>query len=73
MRNLFILFTLAAVVSGCDPYIDTYVPRDVVAKCNARAQGSLKHYKWCLIEAGCELGTDPSPFSNTSVFICDEN
>jgi hypothetical protein len=73
MRNLFfLLFFIAVVVVfvGCDPFIDTYVPREIVGQCSQVANGIYADYIQCLKAHGCVLQADPMPLSETPVYIC---
>jgi len=73
MRKLFILLTLTTALFGCDPYVDAYVPREIVGVCSTEANSILADYKRCLERHGCVIQPDPMPLSNTPVYICDED
>ena len=72
MRTVFFLFTLfiATAVAGCDPFVDSYVPREIVGQCSKVANGIYDDYIQCLKAHGCKLQADPMPLSETPVYIC---
>lgn len=72
MRKLFVLLTLVTALFGCDPYIDSYVPREIVNVCSTEANGIFADYKRCLERHECVIQPDPAPLSETPVYICDD-